>query len=250
MGKRVIDDATLTALADSIRSKTGSAEPLVFPEDFSAGLDAVFAAGSQSEYDFFWDTLQQNGTRVSYACAFGGWVDALFQPKYDICPTDGYMMFRSTSIKDLKHLPVKLDFSRTSNTQYMFQWAITQQLGELDLRSMSNQCDNMFAYTYYLHTIDKLILKDDGNQILKDNMFTEATALQNITIEGVIGKKFSFKWSTKLSKASIGSIVNALSTATSGLSLTLSLTAVNNAFSNEEWATLANTRPNWTINLV
>lgn len=250
MGKRVVDDTALTTLANTIRNKAGTTEPLVFPEDFTAGIEAAFAAGNQSGYDVFWDTLQQNGSRTSYACAFGGWVDAIFKPKYDIRPTDGYMMFRSTNIKDLKNLPVKLDFSNTINTQYMFLWASTQQLGELDLRSVGNQCDNMFSYTYNLHTIDKLILKDDGTQSLKENMFTEAIALRNVEIEGVIGKTFSFKWSNKLSKSSITSIIAALSTATSGLSLTLSITAVGNAFTDEEWATLVNTRPNWTINLV
>lgn len=45
MGKRVIDDATLSGMADHIREKTGKADPLVFPEGFDAGVDEVFTVG-------------------------------------------------------------------------------------------------------------------------------------------------------------------------------------------------------------
>jgi hypothetical protein len=59
----------------------------------------------------------------------------------------------------------------------------------------------------------------------------------------------NLQWSTKLSKASITSIINCLSSTTSGLSITLSKTAVDNAFTAEEWAALENTKHNWTIAL-
>ena len=92
-------------------------------------------------------------------------------------------------------------------------------------------------------------------------MFTNCFQLQNLTIEGIIGQNgFNVQWSTKLSKASITSIINALSETTSGLTVTLSKTAVNNAFetsagaadgsTSEEWTTLEGTKTNWTISLV
>lgn len=64
----------------------------------------------------------------------------------------------------------------------------------------------------------------------------------------------------KLSKPSITSIINCLSTTTSGLTVTLSKTAVNNAFetsegvadgsTSQEWLNLVATKTNWTISLV
>ena len=59
------------------------------------------------------------------------------------------------------------------------------------------------------------------------------------------------QWSTKLNKESITSVINRLSSGANGLTVTLSLTAVNNAFEGgrdgTEWQTLIATKPNWTI---
>ncbi|MBQ3557863.1 MAG: hypothetical protein IJA11_08740 [Oscillospiraceae bacterium] len=80
--------------------------------------------------------------------------------------------------------------------------------------------------------------------------FQNCTALKHIVAAGTIAVSLDIHWSTELTKASIESIMAALSTTTSGLSVTFSATAVSNAFTDTEWATLANTRSNWTINLV
>ena len=84
--------------------------------------------------------------------------------------------------------------------------------------------------------------------------------LENIIFEGEIGKEIDIQHSHKLTKASITSIINALSSTTSGLSVTLSKTAVNTAFETStganngsistEWSALVATKTNWTINLV
>jgi hypothetical protein len=67
----------------------------------------------------------------------------------------------------------------------------------------------------------------------------------------VIGQKnFNVHWSPKLSKASIESIINALSSTTSGLTVTISKTAKEAAFTSAEWSALIATKSNWTISLV
>lgn len=244
-------NAKMTAIADAIRDKTGKTEALGL-DAMAVGVGEVYEAGQKSEYDAFWDVYQQNGNRTNYACGFGGegWTDASFKPKYNLYPVDGYMMFRSSKITDLKNLSVKLDFSKVTNTQYMFQWAMVKYLGEVDIRALTNVPSSMFSYASSLITIDKLILKDDGTQRLEGNMFTNATGLTNLAIEGVIGKSLSFQWSKKLSKDSITSIVNALSASSTGLTVTFSQTAKETAFTADEWATLIATKPNWTISLV
>ena len=91
--------------------------------------------------------------------------------------------------------------------------------------------------------------------------FQNLKALEDLTVTGVIGGDgFNVQWSTLLSKASITSIINALSSTTTGLTVTLSLAAVNKAFetstganngsTSTAWTTLIATKTNWTISLV
>lgn len=208
--------------------------------DTTAAYEQGVADGKQAEYEAFWNNLQQNGNRTDYACTFGaGWNDSIFKPIYDMHVSSGYMMFRSAGITDLKNIPVKLDFSNVTNAQYMFQWAKTKYIGEVNLTSIPGDSSTaqMFAYSAFI-TIEKLVFKDDGTQAINSNMFTYASALENLTIEGIVGKNFNLQWSTKLSKASIESIIFALDL-TEGrpaTTVTLSLVAVNKAFETIEGA--------------
>ena len=95
-----------------------------------------------------------------------------------------------------------------------------------------------------------------------DNIFAGASALEEITITGTIGQNgFSISPCVKLSKDSIKSVINALSTTTSGLTVTLSKTAVNNAFGIDvddtttwaegtEYYELRHSKDNWTISYI
>ena len=94
------------------------------------------------------------------------------------------------------------------------------------------------------------------------NTFNNCRSLTEIRFDGEIGQGgLDLHWSTKLSKESIESIIDALSDTTSGLSITLSMAAVDNAFydpdgedvigsTSSAWAWLLDTKPNWTISLV
>ena len=89
--------------------------------------------------------------------------------------------------------------------------------------------------------------------------FSGCIALKEIRIVETIKISLYFKDSTLLSKESITSIVNALSQTTSGLTITFSKTAVNNAFGinvddpttypeGSEYYILRNSKSNWTFN--
>ena len=93
------------------------------------------------------------------------------------------------------------------------------------------------------------------------DMFGCAREYEYIGFEGTIGKGgLDLHWSTKLNKESLTSIINALSSDTTGLSITLSLTAVNNAFetsegaadgsTSTEWINLIGDKSNWSISLL
>lgn len=235
------------------------------------GLDAGgytegFEAGKNAEQNTFWDNYTSNGTRENYSYAFygSGWNNISFRPTKDIVVVGGTdNMFYGVKITDLQACldvhGVKLDFSQATGFTYTFRTASLTRVGEIDTREAST-ISNMFRDARGLVTIDKVIFKDDGSQTFS-NVFTNVNSLENITVEGVIGQNgFNISPSTKLTKASITSIINALSPTTSGLTVTLSKTAVNKAFetsegtndgdTSEEWTTLVNTKPNWTISLV
>ena len=261
MGKRVVDDASLTGVAESIRAKTGKVGALEFPEGFSAGVADVFAAGEQSEYDRFWDAFQQNGNRTAYNFSLcgKGWTASSFRPKYSIRPTNANNMLSywddaSAGMVDLvalcEELDIEIDTSNATSMNSIFNSnTIVVRVGTIDTTS-ANNVGGLFDWCLNLHTIEKLKFRDDGSQTI-GSQFLRCDALENLTIEGVIGTSGTILSDCKkLSKASITSVVNALSSTTSGLSVTFSKIAVNNAFTTSEWATLAATKPNWTINLV
>ena len=132
-------------------------------------------------------------------------------------------------------------------------------LPEIDTTGMKN-ITSLFHYAANLTTITKLILKDDGSQVAS-TAFNGATKLVTMIVEGTIGQNFDLSPCTKLSKESITSVINALSSTTTSMKLTLSKTAVNNAFGinvddattypeGSEYYTLRHSKDNWTISYV
>lgn len=223
--------------------------------DINVNTPDRYEEGKKAEYDAFWDAYQNKGARTNYGTSFSGngWTKETFRPKYDIVVSEGYMMFRYHNqdnepydlAEHLETLGVKLRLSYAS--QYMFSYANVSRIPPLDftvgLKAMQQTFSGCKAVT-----IDKLKVNASTTY---ESPFSSMSKLQNLTIEGTIAKNgLNLQWSTKLSKASIESVINALSTTTSGLSITLSKTAVNNAFTTDEWTSLAGTKSNWTINLV
>jgi hypothetical protein len=225
---KVVDSATLdsdlTQIADKIREKTGGGDAVAFPGGFVGGIDDVFDAGAQSEYDRFWDRMQHYGERTSYYQAFCVSTFPLdeFKPKYDMYVTNaGYMFaYWNTSRKegydiwkwlDLRQesIGVVLDFSAATSFQSCFQGNYQLvAVGTFDTRN-ATALSSTFYYAQNLHTIEKLILKDDGSQTFS-NPFLVCNALENIVVEGKIGNAVSFTNSTKLTHDSLMSIIGAL----------------------------------------
>ena len=236
-------------------------------------IDDVYEAGKKSEYDRFWDAYQQNGKRTSYAYAFAGygWSLENFKPKYDMKPTVGakYMFATMPNMEGIdleqlfEDLGVSLDTSAITSVDgfdYFIQYASPSVIPTISTVS-TTKIRNMFFHASKLVTIRKLILRDDGSQEFT-TPFPNCKNLENLVIEGTIGQKgFDISGSPKLSKASITSIINALSSTTRGLSISLSKEAVNTAFginvddtttypSGSEYYTLRHSKDNWTINYI
>lgn len=259
-----------------LQSKTATTGEIVTADDGYVGLESVdtnpaFEAGKKSEYDAFWDAYQDYGNRRSYSIAFAradsglargsGWPDSILRPKYDlICEFNTNGMFQyndSTNIKRaLESAGVVLDTSR-ANGEFvqMFQGCKSEELPFVDA-SGAKSLSHAFSFCGKLIALHIKVSENTPYS----NTFSYSSKITTLTIEGTIGKNgLNLSWSP-LDKESITSLVNALSSTTMGLTVTLRLAAVNTAFetsagaadgsTSEEWTALIATKPNWTINLI
>lgn len=223
-------------------------------EQIAENEQTVYEAGSEAERKAFWKNYLNNGTlpNCQYMFSGRGWTDDTFRPPYNITPAGAKQMFCATSISDLKgcldECGVVLDFSQCNNLQEVFSYASVTHIGAVSTVSAAD-LSNAFYNATQLHSIDSIVLKSDGTQTFS-NTFTYCRALENVTFSGVIGNNISIAYSTKLSNASFESTVNALSDTVTGKTATFAPTAKNNAFTDEEWAALIGTKPNWTFSLV
>ena len=233
---------------------------------FEVIADEVYEKGKKDEYDKFWDSYQKNGSRTDYgqyAFAGYGFDSNNLYPKYDIKPTGActglfynYTSKIRFSLKQrLEECGVVLDTSKITNfrTAFAYNYCITE-IPTLDLTSMTSTT-GMFVEAQNLETIEKIIVTENTPAV----DFTSCKSLENLIIEGTIGQNgFNVKACTKLSGASIVSIIEALSTTTSGLTVTLSQTAVDNMVfpivgnngTYNSWTDLEQAKTNWTISLL
>lgn len=211
------------------------------PRIFEAGKAEGIEQGKQAERKRFWDVLQKGGLRNIYYNAFSSsyyasaWTDEIFNPQYEINCTGSIdngarnTFFSSVYLTDIK-VPVNVKGVVVSQT-----FGGCERLIRIPLLKVNEQ-------TTWL------------------NSFLRCFELQELTIEGTIGQGgLDLKDSTKLTKASIESVINALDI-TEGrpaTTVTLSLAAVTAAFGdvsgyNDEFDNLcASARTaNWTISLV
>ena len=238
----------LTAIGNAIRQKTGTAEliPLSdMPNEINsvheAGYEKGVGDGKQAEYDAFWDSFQykDGALRTSYDYGFYGWRGACFKPKHNLILSGQYntYTFRHADLFDLTEMTVDrgvaFDTSGAAKLNSTFYQSTVGRIPPLDLSSctsMQSTFANMLRRAGY--TTTDIVLRNLREDCTFANVFDGSVNLENIMIEsGAIGQNgFNVSACTKLSKTSITSIVNALSENTSGLSVTLSKTAAENAF--------------------
>lgn len=231
--------------------------------DTDAAYQEGFDAGKQAEWDMFWDAFQENGKRTNYSSAFlqSGWSKSIFKPKYNIQPTsaaDMFLFFNNNAktvdeqvdfVQLANEQQIVFDFSQVTSFYRAFATGGISRLGTID---MSNATNTQYAFyggygSMKLHTIELLICSE--KTVFYNDCFGAANSLKNLRIEGTIGSDISLKTSPYLTKASIESIMNALSNTATDKTATFNKTAVNNAFTTDEWNALAATKPNWTITL-
>lgn len=217
--------------------------------EYAEKVIEVYEAGKKTEHEAKWNAIHDS--IEAYGChnAFSGasWTKETFRPIRNINVYSSYMMFRHSRIavdlpKLLEELGVQITFQALSAMQYTFYGTQFTRLGVFDFSDCyySNGC---FSDSDKLVTIDKIICN-------KNTKFTDAFdwlySLENIIFEGELAKDgLNLQDSTSLSKESILSIINVLSTTTTGLTVTLSLDAVNKAFETSAGANDGEKSPEW-----
>ena len=227
----------MAAIADAIRDKTGGTAALTL-DDMAAEIPKVFYAGKKAEYNAFWDVRQNAGKAADYESAFYNYPDELYNPKYDfvfgVSAYSANNTFRGAKITDLIK---NCDFTVLNDAvglMYTFYNAKTL----VNARTIKVKASNKYT-----------------------NPFYGCSGLEEVRFEGVIGQSGLALNCPKLSKESIVSVIEHLDNTTSELSVTLSKTAVNNAFGidvddvstypeGSEYYTLRQSKSNWSIKYV
>ena len=205
--------------------------------------------GMFSQYNAIWDSIQNYGDRKQYNFCFfspgGYWNDDTLRPKYDMVLTAADDMFYSvTNLIELKkgyfgEEDLLLDTSQLKSTNWMF-YSMNQliKLPPIDL-SISTSNTGTFSNCTKLNNLLLTVSENTVFSVTSSFTFDRCNSLSDLTIIGTIGKSIHIG-SSPLNKTSILSIINALSTTSSGV-VTLKKTAVSDAFGtnygeeNSEW---------------
>jgi hypothetical protein len=224
-----------------------------YDEAYNAGVTDGIEQGKKAEYDAFWDAYQDSGNRADYDFAFAGngWTDATFKPKHDIVITGRTdSMFQGCLISDLVKIlndcGVVFDMSHSIESAYFASTSPNlTTLPVLDCRGRES-INYFISSCAKLHTIEKVILKEDGSQKFNDYSFNRLSGLKEIRFAGCIGSSLKIKNSPLLSDGSVQSIIDCLKDLTGATAQTLTLHAtVGGKMTPEQKAAI--TAKNWTL---
>ncbi|MBQ2743386.1 MAG: hypothetical protein IJF32_11360 [Oscillospiraceae bacterium] len=263
---------TLTPSADGTVEGMTSVSPYmnVFSDTEGVNIEATYnkSWGMQTEYDRRWDRIQDYGNKTTYTGFFAGssWNENSLNPKYVAKPTgnEAYQMFmfcnRGGKTKiDYRTIKEKIDLSGVVNAPNLFQDAVIDYI-DLDLPNCVN-LSNGFSEGWSAGKKTTISIYITEKCTSLTGCFNSCTALANLTFKegSVIATSINLQHSP-LIKESITSVVNALSSTATGLTLTLKLSAVNKAFetstgandgsTSAEFAALVATKTNWTITMI
>ena len=184
----------------------------------------VFDAGMKSEYDRFWDVFQDHGNRRNYTMGLAGpgWTDETFKPKYPIVIEDG-------------------------SDGYVFRDNQTTHIPRVEVLA-ATRINQLFYHAKCVQTIDCLYFHNEITNF--SNTFNSCIALENLIIDGEVDRpiagSISLQQSSKLTSASVDSIINALKDLTGQTAQTLTLHATVGAnVTDAQKATF--TAKNWTL---
>ncbi|MBQ8249969.1 MAG: hypothetical protein IJY93_08880 [Clostridia bacterium] len=264
MATVITSDKHYSDIAAKIRERAET-DTVYKPSEMATGVDSVYGkgieTGAQTEYDRFWNEFQDYGERTDYTFAFRHWSADYIRPKYKVenISLQAQQMFQFAKIKKLEAEHFDLaGADKLSGTVYgMFN--ACKQLEEIE--DVGIPATNYSATWYNCTALRKIAIIRCVAGKAFNAAFQNCEALEDVTFTGEMSMNgLDLRYSTKLNRASIESVINVLSSSTSGRSVTLSEAAVNTAFetsagatdesTSPEWAALIATKSNWTISLI
>ena len=195
-------------------------------------VQEVYDAGKTTQSEEFWQNYQKyyQVNYCKYRYAGKGWNINTFYPQHNMKPTTTHGMFQEfgnmlepfSLVERLEECGVTFDFSNCTSASYTFYSVPFTDIPHLDTRKLS-VLQYIFQGSSNIKTIS-LALKDDGSQTWTST-FNSCPAIENLTItSGAIGQNgFNVKWATKLSKASLLSILNACNVEVIGKGISITL---------------------------
>ena len=260
------DTVTAEVLEKGYTAHDKDGNPITGTLDTEAIRAEGVEAGKKSEHDAFWDNMYNKtfvASNISGMFAGKFWDEKTFRPPFDLdfrgmsaWETFKYNGYRGDMVALAEELGIRLNF-KFNYVSASFDQAEFTRLPTIDFSGMVNDGGLVFQRNEYLETIDKIIINEN---CYFNYWFSKNYALKNLTFEGTISNGgLNVSWSP-LSKASILSVINHLSDTTTGLTVTLRLSAIKKAFEtseganngaeSSEWLNLVSTKPNWTINAI
>ena len=193
-----------------------------------ADLDAVHAAGYDKAVADFSKAQAFNsvsGARITDCrnkYSGYGWNDETFAMANSLYSIDGLAVTYATNMflyANITNIDLFLDLSNATNIDYVVANApVLKRIKRIKFPNLSSA----------------------------SVPFASCISLKEIEVEGEIVFTISFS-ACPLNKASILSVVNALSDTATGKTCTFKATAVNAAFTTDEWNALKATKNNWTF---
>lgn len=200
MAKKKYEEANIQAIAETIRSKTGT-DTTYDTSEMASGVNEVYDKGRTDEWSEFWDEFQQNGTRTDYSYAFFDnarikiWNTLNLTPKYDIKPTTAERCFGGcTEITDFVKLlddnAIVFDTSKCTNLYCVFSYVRSKSMPVIDM-SVATDIRGLFEYCFYLESIEKIVWSESilnaGN-----SPFRMCYSLTDFESEGTLAISISF----------------------------------------------------------
>lgn len=221
--------------------------------------EAAYQQGKEAERKAVWDAIQDHGNRADYSYAFHNTKQSKesFRPVYDIRPTTAAYMFDHSnrakidaiSMTDVEEsCGIVFDFSNCTDFNYAFCCSCFNELNVIDLSNAAKTYQafyNGYSDLDFIR-INRLIFSE--KTVIQWGFFGSCSDLEYVGFEGTIANSIDIHWSP-LVRASLESAMSALSGTTTGLTASFKKTAVEAAFTTDEWNALVATKSNWTITL-
>ena len=204
----------------------------------------VVTAEGDGHYDAFWDMFQKNGTRTEYRYAFAytDWTEEMFKPKYPfkLAGDNTYAFLGVQAVWEDKIFEV--DTAEAVNLIWAFRLTKFKRIGKCDLSSATN-IQGIFSFCSNLVSIAQIVAHEN---LVWHEAFLYSTNLEEVRFSGVIGNSIGFTDCSKLSVASVQSVIDHLKDLTGQSTQTLTLHATV-GIKLTEAQKAAITAKNWTL---